>query len=945
MIYNFIKITFLLFALSAFTTFAGAQVISSDPAQPIVDKPLVVIFDATQGNAALKDLDETVYFHAGLITTASRDQKDWKQVVGDWAQADQRVKMKKVGDNLYEARFTPKDFFAIADGVEVQMIAFVFRNADGTKVAKSADGSDIYLSFKGYKAVEKKPATYHFQEMGFQSHRLSDNNLFVETDQGTLVFRPFSDSIVEVSWHPQLFSDFFSSHAVIMPQQKVNTNIYETPALLIFDIGGMQVLIQKKPFHISYLSNGKSFLEEERGFFSRTDGCGLRFKLDADEKLYGSGGRASGINLRGKKLGLYNRPDYNYELGAVDLNYMIPTLLSSNGYFIFFDNPHKGWINVDSQGDGIMEYGAGGGPMRFFLIAGKNAPSLLKQYTELTGRQEMPPRWALGNLMSRMAYRNQSETEEIVQKMLDADFPIDALILDFYWFGDSILGHLGRLDWWKPAWPEPEKMIKNLKKQNIHTITISEPYIIDSLKNWQIANQLDILVKDSSGKTFVDPNFYFGPGSLIDIFKPEAQNWLWNEYRKQFDIGIEGLWGDLGEPESHPAAIRHIWGKADEVHGIYGHYWAKMIYERFRRDFPEKRLFFLARSGYAGTQHYGIVPWSGDVARSWGGLQAQLPAMLNMSLSGIPYMHSDAGGFALGVKDEELYTRWLQFASFTPILRPHGSGIPSEPIFFNDTTQRIVRHFMKMRYELLPYIYTTAWQTATQGTPIVRPMLWNHPADHRFEEMFSQYYFGDNLLIAPVTEAGQKLKDVELPKGLWYHFWTGKRILGGKNVQLQLSLESIPVFAKGGSIIPRIKSINHTNEYTSRELFLHAYLPEGNARFQSQMFEDDGYSFASIADEAYELITFDGQTKDAEFDLKLSKTGLGYPGMPESRMLEVMVYGYPKTIKKAGFGEIPLPLLSIEEKETSKIGYWQDENEIWHFRFIWFGNTETLQIR
>ncbi|MCC7319148.1 MAG: xylosidase, partial [Bacteroidales bacterium] len=195
-----------------------------------------------------------------------------------------------------------------------------------------------------------------------------------------------------------------------------------------------------------------------------------------------------------------------------------------------------------------------------------------------------------------------------------------------------------------------------------------------------------------------------------------------------------------------------------------------MIADRFKKDFPNKRLFFLARSGYAGTQRYGIVPWSGDISRSWGGLKAQLPAMLNMSLSGIPYMHSDAGGFATGVKDDELYTRWLQFAVFTPILRPHGSGIPSEPIFFNDTTQRIVRHFMKLRYELLPYIYTTAWQTAQTGIPIVRPMLWQNTNDRRFSELFSQYYFGNDLLVCPVTEAGQLRLDVELPAGLWYHF-------------------------------------------------------------------------------------------------------------------------------------------------------------------------------
>ncbi len=222
-------------------------------------------------------------------------------------------------------------------------------------------------------------------------------------------------------------------------------------------------------------------------------------------------------------------------------------------------------------------------------------------------------------------------------------------------------------------------MIADFKKQGIKTITISEPYIIDTLENFKIASDLDILATDSLGNDYIDKQFYFGDGSLIDIFKPEAADWLWSKYKNQFEQGVAGLWGDLGEPESHPSDLFHVVGKADEVHNIYGHYWAKSIYDRFRRDYPDKRLFFLARSGYAGSQRFGMIPWSGDVSRSWGGLQAQLPAMLNMSMSGIPYMHSDAGGFALGEKDNELYTRWLQFAVFTPILRPW-KWIPSEPV-------------------------------------------------------------------------------------------------------------------------------------------------------------------------------------------------------------------------------------------------------------------------
>jgi oligosaccharide 4-alpha-D-glucosyltransferase len=919
-----------------------AQEVTVSPVSPKMTDEITILFDATKGNQELKDIYGKVYFHAGLITNQSRDERDWKFVVGNWGADDARVEMIKKADNLYEASFVPMDLFGVTDDIKVNMIAFVFRDLNGGRVGKTAANTDIYVPIDGYKPFEAKPAAYLFNEIVYKNHQLKTGNLFIETDQGTIVVRPFSDSIVETSWHPAGFENFAPSHSVIMQPSDVRTFLAEAGDKIMYDLPGLQILVQKKPFKISYLSNGKNILSQERGFFSRTDGNGFRFKLDQDEKLYGSGGRASGINLRGRKLGLYNRPDYNYEFGATELNYMVPLLVSSEKYLLLVDNPHKAWFDVDSKGDGVLEFGAAGGPMRYFIATAKNYPLLMQQYSALTGLQPMLPRWAFGNLQSRMAYRTQKETTEIVDQMIAEDFPIDAIILDFYWFGDSILGHLGRLDWWKPSWPEPEKMIADFRSKGVKTITISEPYIIDTLANWQIANDLGILATDSSGQTYVDKQFYFGNGSLIDIFKPEAQQWLWKEYRKQFDIGIEGLWGDLGEPESHPSDMFHVLGKADEVHNIYGHYWSKTIFDNFRKDFPEKRLFFLARSGFAGTQRYGIVPWTGDVSRSWKGMKAQLPAMLNMSMSGVPYMHSDAGGFATGVKDDELYTRWLQFSVFTPILRPHGSVIPSEPIFFNDTTKRIVRHFMKLRYELLPYIYTAAWENSQTGLPITKPLFFYHPDDERFSESFESYYFGDNLLVIPVTESNVQKMPVELPKGLWYHFWSGQKHNGGRSILVQTALESIPVFVKAGSFIPRVPSVNTTDFYSSRNLVLHTYLPGADGNFSGKMFEDDGSSFGTYESGDYELLHFDGKLEKGEITIALNRTGKGWLGMPESRLLEVVVYGLEKKLKEIQYDGKKLSELEKEDHQGIKPGFWQDENGQWHIRVVWPGHETVI---
>lgn len=932
--------------LLALLTFlnGSAQEVVVRPFYPKTTDSVTITYDASKGNRALFNTKETVYFHAGLITSQSRDERDWKFTVGNWGTADEKVKMQKAGDNLYVASFVPTQLFKVAETVEVLQMAFVFRNHDGSVVGKTSDEKDIYVPMFGYTPPVEVKSVYLFNEILFEDYIHTTTHLQINTNQGAITLRPFSDSIVETHWHPSGFETFLPSHAVAAKPKEVKTWVAEAGNRLMYDLPGLQVLIQKQPFKISYLINGRQLLEDEKGFFARTDGAGMRFKLSPNEKLYGSGGRASGINLRGRKLGLYNRPDYNYEFGADNLNYLIPSLLSSNNYMLLVDNPQKAWFDIDSKGDEVLEFGAIGGPMRYFVIGGDKYSRLLEQYSALTGKQPMLPRWAFGNLQSRMAYRTQEETTAIVDQMIAEDFPIDAVIIDFYWFGDSILGHLGRLDWWEQSWPDPQKMISDFASKGVKTITISEPYIIDSLANWHIADSLGILAKDSLGNSYIDYEFYFGNGSLIDIFMPEAQQWLWEQYLKQFDIGVAGLWGDLGEPESHPSDMVHIWGKADEVHNIYGHYWTKSIYDNFRKTFPEKRLFFLARSGFAGTQRYGIIPWSGDVSRSWAGLKAQLPSMLNMSMSGVPYMHSDAGGFATGIKDDELYTRWLQFAVFTPILRPHGSGIPSEPIFFNDTTKRIVRHFMKLRYELMPYIYTAGWKNSTTGLPIVKPLFFYHPDDERFESSFESYYFGEHLLIAPVLGPKIRQMEIELPNGLWYHFWTGKKTNGGQKVQLQTALESIPVFVKSGSIIPRVEAVNTTDYYSSRRLFLHTYLPGKDGKFFGQMYEDDGISFDSYGNKAFELLQFEGWLENGILKMNLTKSGEGWFGMPESRMIETIIYGMEKNIRFASIAGKELQELK-DTADSNQQGFWQSKEGTWHARFVWHGQPIEMEVR
>ncbi len=850
-----------------FSKISFSQIAWFEPSDPTSFDTVTLTFNSNEGNKALAGYEGTVYLHTGVITQNSIDGGDWKHVVGNWGEDDEQVKMTSIGNGLHEFQFVINDFYGLRPDEIPQQLAFVFRSVDGANVGKTENNEDIFLNVNGYRPPEKEKAKYLLDNRKYLSYRVENENFVVQTDHGLVQIIPYTHRIIEVKHNDgdQIIPD--SSVAVILKPQDINFDISEKDELLLLKTDSISLLVYKNPFSISFVFDGDTILEEERGFFKRTDNSGLRFKIDADEKIYGLGERANALDLVGARYNLYNRPKYGYEIGARNLNYAVPLVVSSKKYLLFFDNPQKGYADIGESEKEILEWGAIGGLMKYIVIAGDDFKSLTKDYANLTGHQPLPPRWVLGNLQSRMAYRTQYETDSIVTLMQENDFPIDAIILDFYWFGDSILGTLGRLRWYKPNWPEPEQMINKFKNEGVKTVLITEPYILDSIDNFQIAAEKGILAMDSLGNPYINYGFYFGNGGLIDMFNPAAGDWFWEKYKTQFEIGVAGWWGDLGEPESHPSDIFHINGKADEVHNIYGHYWHKFLYEKFRETYPDRRLFNLNRAGYAGSQRYSIYPWTGDVSRSWGGLQAQLPLMIHMSLSGLPFIHSDAGGFAQGTKDEELYTRWLQMSCFSPILRPHGSGIPSEPIYFNDTTQQIVRSFMNLRYQLLPYIYTLAYEANVHGTPIIRPLFYEFPEDSIAYEIMNEYMFGESILVAPIIEQQQQTIKVYLPSNAyWYHYWDNLFYKGGQWIELETNLETIPIFIKAGSFIPMVPDVNSTDNYSSEKMTIRYYMDENENFNTSMMYEDDGETFRSVGDKTgYELLKFNSiSTDDAE---------------------------------------------------------------------------------
>ncbi len=876
--------------------------ITTNPPKPNFNEEFEIVFDAGKGNKALFGSSDDIYFHAGLITSNSQSESDWKFVFGDWGKPDPSLKMESLGGDKYRIVINWSERFQVGSDIEVQQLALVFRDAKGELVAKTKEEFDFLIPLNGFQPKAPVTDPLKYESRTYQGHQLKDNHLLVLTSNGDYKFQFYTEDIIKVSFVPENIQIMDTSISVIMEPNTYMPELKNSEKDIIWTNGDLSLKIQKEPLMISYSFNNELLLEEDLGFFEKDNSTGVRFKLSENERIYGTGERAVPMNRRGYRLDLFNRPDYNYGLNARHLNYSLPVLLSNRKYLLFVDNPQKGYFDIGEKENDILEFGAIGGEMKYFIVAGKTHSQISSSFTQLVGRQSLPPRWALGNLQSRMAYRTQAELEGIVDEMIENDFPMDAVIIDFYWFGDSIMGGLGNLKWYEKNWPQPEKMIKNLKKKGVKTILITEPFVIDTSYWFTHGDTSQLFATKENGETYVMNDFYFGRAALMDMFKTSTKNWFWEQYQKQIEIGIAGWWGDLGEPETHPEDMFHINGKAFEVHNMYAHEWEAMVFNKYVEHYPETRLFHLNRSGATGSQRYSIFPWSGDVSRSWSGFQAQIPLMLNMSLCGLGYISSDLGGFALGEKDEELYTRWLQMGVFNPVFRPHGSGVPSEPIFFSEETQRIVRASIKLRYRLMPYIYNASYENTTKGKPIVKPLFYYHD-DPSLEEYSVAYYYGDQLVVVPVIEPGVSKKDIILPEGVWYDFYSGEQLQTNELIDFPVTLENIPVFVKAGAFIPMLNDYQTTDDYPDQKLIMHYYPAESDQISTYSLFEDDGENALNLENNQFQINNFRSVNMSKEIVISVKKEETVFKYHKGKRRIEFVIHGlneFPESLEIDG---------------------------------------------
>ena len=763
-----------------------------------------------------------------------------------------------------------------------------------------------------------------------QTATLEKATLNIDTDTNDFTISALHDSGFQVTY---LTDDNGTPYAnlpsMALPEpaltgvknKKANdVELVETATTLNLKLNNIAAHVDKATHAISYSVNGKIVAKEQGGLSISSKGVSLSFALDKNEKLYGGGQRVLGMDRRGHSMPLYNKAHYGYTTSSNQMYFGLSAVMSSKNYSVLFDNTASGELDIGKTNSDELLFKAQGGRASYIMVLGENLEDTVTNTVAVTGKQPLPPRWLLGNFASRFGYKSQNEVMDVVDAFNTQDIPVDAVVLDLYWFGKDIKGHMGNLSWDAATFPEPEKMISELRAQDVKTVLITEPFILTTSKQWESAVANNALAQNDNGAPYTF-DFYFGNTGLVDVFSEAGQNWFWQYYEKLAAQGVAGWWGDLGEPEVHPDDIQHMWQSTKvsgaEVHNAYGHQWAKTVYNNLTALQPDTRPFVLMRSGFLGSQRYGMVPWTGDVSRSWGGLKPQVELALQMSVFGMAYTHSDLGGFAGGETfDPELYTRWLQFGTFSPVFRPHAQdNIAPEPIFHADPVKSIARKFIQLRYDMLPYNYSLAFENALYGTPLMRPVAMAYGESDWFENADS-YLWGDGLLVSPVTSANQTVWPTKLPEGVWFDFFSDTKYQGGQTVNYPLSQDNFPVWVKAGSFMPMADGLSRTEQFDARKIEMHYWHDNSVSSSSYTYYEDDGKNPASVEKGLYTKLQLSASVDEkAALTLTLDSEG-SYIGMPKQRDITYIVHGLSEKPQSVSIDGRRVPVMWDEKGKT-----------------------------
>ena len=552
---------------------------------------------------------------------------------------------------------------------------------------------------------------------------------------------------------------------------------------------------------------------------------GASFAAADDEHDYGLGQNQEGfLDRRGHVI--HCQHDYDAPGGQ---SVCVPFLVTNKGYGLVWDNPSKTTVALGFNNQNSFKSEVGQ-RVSFFVIAGDYA-AIYKGYRLLTGDTPMLPKSAYGYIQCKQRYSSQAELMSVAQGYRDRHLPIDDLVID--WFSYT---KMGQMDMDPAQWTDPVGMLKQLHAMNYHVMISVWPRFVPGSRYY------DTVAKNGWFEHLADGTPtnglpYDRAGSDVDTTNPDAAKWYWSIIDENYvKKGFDAFWADETEPDLPPNGSYFHVGPGTEFFNVYPLFHTAAFYNGMRQDMHERALI-LARDSYLGAQHNGTIFWSSDISPNWDTLKRQVPTGINFAASGMPYWSTDIGGWQFlpavhkpvhpplldpsDARDEvgqfddypELYTRWFEYGTFQPNFRSHGSRPHNEVWSYGKQAEPILEKYLKLRYQLMPYIYSLGWMAHESGAPFMRGLFLDFGDDPNTANIGDEYMFGPALLVAPVTEQGQTSRSVYLPAGTdWYNFWTNERVHGGQRITVSAPIDTIPLFVRAGSILPLGAPVESTNQ-------------------------------------------------------------------------------------------------------------------------------------
>jgi len=577
------------------------------------------------------------------------------------------------------------------------------------------------------------------------------------------------------------------------------------------------------------------------GYFEQ--GAAITWAVSRSEAVYGLGQNAF-VDL--DRVG-QRRDMAAYHAGHVGGDVPIPFWISTRGYGVVVDNPNVAQFDLSHKGR--ITFAAADGYLSYYVLSGPTMQEVLRRYAELTGRAPMPPLWSLGPQFSRVpwgdvpGYRTAEEVVALAGELRERSIPSDTLILDFQW--DE---WIGAFRWNTKHFKRARWMLRELDRLGFKTILILKPAVNLRARTYGELRRAGLLLRRLDGSVHTG-NYHRGRSAFIDFFNDKTLAWYRKRLARLMEHGVAGWWTDEGDwLGSAGQTFRDLVPSAASIRNRYNNAWARTLYDG-QRDAVPTRVVNITRTGGVGIQRYGTSLWSGDVSASWECLAAQVQMGLNAGLSGIPFWTTDGGGF-LGNPSRELYVRWAQFAAFCPLTRFHGFG-PREPWHYGARAERVVRHILQERMRLMPYVYSAARHAHVGGLPMMRAMAMAYPKERRFRNVASQYFFGDSLLVRPITQpraqivvGGGKVY-TELGPGRWYDYWTGKPLRAKRRVAVEPKPDVIPVYVRAPAVIVRTEPSDSTRDQLWDPLTAAVYVGDMARPWETtfELYEDDGATY------------------------------------------------------------------------------------------------------